>query len=334
MSLPFSTTTIVATTLLGIVITIFVLVITLLGSAVEQAKKEESAVEEEKRNKSESQRTEIKAQVRDLTRTVGDCDDGVLREKINDLSKKLSNLDKVKKDFDNKLQGIQKKYALLKVTPGIVFPGGCFLASILLNEIARVCSYANLGLALWLLSVVVVGIGVWRICLLLTFTYEIGTRSSEFQSKNLVDSFQKALALHEKEKEEELEIDFKETNFPYICEIDQEITFTFLVNLKKGKILRDASVWFFVPDEFVLISPSESWRQSAYSFIPNIRTVKVSVGDMSRGTSSAPQTLRLKSPNKEGEFSIVCILKAEGYSGKKQELKITTIDIGSIEYKQ
>jgi len=175
---------------------------------------------------------------------------------------------------------------------------------------------------LWLLSVSAIIVGIYRLCRCLLLVQEVSIASEEFQTKKLVEAFKTALKLHEKEKEEELSIEFRDT-FPYTCSRNTELEINFLVWLKKGKIARQAEVWFYVPDGFGLISPSEekSWRQNNNFIVPNIRTIKINLGNISTGPST-PGSLKIKSPNVAGKYFLMYLLLAEGYFSSRKQIEV------------
>ena len=82
-------------------------------------------------------------------------------------------------------------------------------------------------------------------------------------------------------------------------------------------------MWFFVPDEFGLISPAEDkrWRQGSNYVVPNIRTVKVVIGKVSIGPFS-PATLKIKCPHAEGEYFLFYKIYGDDYENKRTEAKI------------
>jgi hypothetical protein len=117
--------------------------------------------------------------------------------------------------------------------------------------------------------------------------------------------------------------DFRNIKFPYTSSRDTEIKIEFMVGLKKGKIAKKVAVWFFVPDGFGFISPPEekSWRQTDKFIVPNIRTVKIELGDINKGVSMRG-SLKVKSPNITGEYFLMYYLQADGYSSDTERIKI------------
>lgn len=230
---------------------------------------------------------------------------------------------KNRKKFNVQLKNIQNKYSLFDFKKSVIFPGGFFILAILLNEVARIYEKASVSIFLWIFAIVAIGIGIYRLCQALMLVQEISIASEEFQIKKFAQAFKIALVSHEKEKEEELSIEFRDITFPYSCNLNNELEINFRVKLKKGKIARKVEVWFYIPDSFGLISPSEdkSWRQGNDFVVPNIRTVKINLGDISIGPYT-PGALKVRVPNVAGEYFLMYSLRADRYSSSRDQVKI------------
>jgi ABC-type multidrug transport system fused ATPase/permease subunit len=314
VGIPFAITSTIGITLLSVIVPFFIFAVTLLGNAIERAKEEESKTKEQERKDFEIKINDIENKIKAAKET-GDS---------SELEKQLEELKKNKKKFNVQLKNIQRKYSLLKFKESVVFPGGFFILSILLNEVAKIYEKSTtIGIYLWLLAVIAIAVGIYRLCQALILVQEVGIASEELQIKKFAQAIKIALVAHEKEKEEELSIEFREINFPYTCTANYELEINFRVKLKKGKIARKVEVWIYIPNGFVLVSPSEdkSWRQGNDFVVPNIRTVKINLSDISIGPYT-PGSLKVRVPNVAGEYFLMYSLRAEGYSGSREQVKI------------
>lgn len=229
-----------------------------------------------------------------------------------------------RKRFDKQVKNIRNKYSLIELKRSILFPASFFILSILANEITRVYfSPPIIAPIFWILSVLFLSIGIFRLFQSLSLVQEVSVSSEALQIKKMTEAFSVALEAHDKKKQEELAFTFRNIEFPYKGKPEEELTINFGVSLKKGRIVENVAVWFFVPDEFGLISPAEdkSWRQPSEFVVPNIRTVKVVMGRVSTGPVMVG-TLKIKCPHAEGEFFLLHTVYGDGCENKRSEAKI------------
>lgn len=230
-----------------------------------------------------------------------------------------------RKKFYKQVKKIRKKYSLIKFRQSILFPATFFILSILTNEITKI--YYNppaIVPILWILSVIFLSTGIFKVSKCLLLIQEVSVSSEELLIKKMAQAFTIALEINEKKKQEELEIEFKDIEFPYHSKPKEKLTINFRMRLTKGRIAKNVVVWFYIPDEFVLISPdvSKSWRQEPDFVVPNIRTVQIHLENISIGPYT-PGTLKVKCSETEGEYFLMYRIFAEGYSGERCGAKIT-----------
>jgi len=320
MPLPIINT--ISFTLFGVTIPVFIFAVTLLGNAIKKAQEEEDKAKEQEKKDFELKITDLENKIK-AAKESGDSSE--LETKLKEI---LSN----KKNFDKQVKKIRNKYSLIGLKKSILFPAGFFILSILSNEITSIYfSPPLIAPIFWFLSVSFLSIGIFMLYQSLSLIQEVSISSEDLQMRKMTTAFSIALATHDSKKQEELGIIFEDIKFPYKAKPEEELTIHLLIKLIKGKIVENVAVWFFVPDEFGLISPSEdkSWRQGAGYVVPNIRTIKVVIGKVSKGTNS-PATLKIKCPHAEGEYNLLYKIYGDGYDGERNEAKIIIGDIGEI----
>jgi len=180
------------------------------------------------------------------------------------------------------------------------------------------------AICFWILAIVFICCGIFRVIKALRLVQEISLINEEFQIKKMSTAFSNALIGHDKSKEPELDISFRDISLPIRTKINTNLTINFRVKLTNGSYVEDVYVWFYVPDGFVLIKPSEneSWRQGADFTIPNIRTVKVHMGKVSIGPYT-PGNINLQTPSVCGEYILIYKIFGTGYQTKdREEIKI------------
>lgn len=313
----YETTTSLNLVLIAAIITVFIFAVTLLGNVIERAREEKTETKRQKHKDFEIKINDIENKVK-TAKEKGDPD-----KLIKELQRQLRELKKNREKFDKQLKQIQNKYSLLRFKQSVIYPGRFFIFSISLNEFAKIyIDNIEISITLWISSVIAIGIGIYRMCRCLLLVQEISAVSEEFQAKRLVQALITALDSREKKKEEELSISFQEISFPHTCSQNTELRIPFRVILEKGKIARRVRVWFFIPDGFELIAPKTSWPQSSNFIVPNIRTVKIELGDVSIGPWK-PGSLRIRTPDTAGDYFLMYTLYAEGYRSARDQLKIT-----------
>jgi hypothetical protein len=312
MSLPFSTTTTIAITLLAVTIAVFVLAVSLLGNAIERAKEEKTKAEEQERKDTEARISGIENKIKEVKETGN----------IAKLETELGKLKRTKKEAEAEIKRIQKKYSLLEFKKCVLYPSCFFLSAIVLNEVAKIYEMdTEFSIASWVLSIILMGIGVYRLRLCLILAQEVSVTSEEFQTKKLVEAVRNALDLQEKGKLAELELSFRRINFPHKCKKDTEIEIMFWVSLKKGIVARRSKVYFFIPDGFEPIYPSESWRLPEDASLPNIRVISVELGDIDIGLRTGGM-IKIRTPKISGEYELMYNLYAEGYYSQGEKVGI------------
>jgi hypothetical protein len=150
-------------------------------------------------------------------------------------------------------------------------------------------------------------------------------RESDTYSK-LKNSVKIALQEYDQDKKEETKVEFVEKIFPLNVASSSEIEIKFRVTLIKGKLLQNSNAWFYIPDGVEMIDPPEkvSWRQPSDYIFPNIRTVKIPLGNISIGPA-IPRILKIRAPSNTGKFILRYTVRAEGYLGKQEEVTLFAV---------
>ena len=321
----FETTTLLASLLLSILVPFFVFTTTLLGSASTRIKEEE----ERARGQDKKEFDERIKKVEDELRKSQESGD------IKELKDKLDELIENRKKSEEHIKAIRQKYDSIKLHGVVIYPGASFLLSCILATGASV--YLNdsyyLSLVLWIAALVFLAHGIRAVYIALARVQEIATASEEYRirehSRMLEQAFSSALASHEEKKKEVLKIDFVDTTFPISSGLGKELEIPFRVRLTQGKIVRSVDIWFFVPDGFDLLEPDAFWRQAKEFTVPNIRTFKVLLGDISIGPYR-PGSLKVKTPGVPGEHKMLYSIRGEGYT---DEIKEFVVRVGNTENK-
>lgn len=299
-----------AVALLSVSVPVFIFIITLLGNAIERAKNEEDKVRDQ--------------QLKDFELKITDMDNKIKALKDSGDSTQLGRLVKefgiMQKEHAQQLNRIKSKYSALEFKNCVLVPGGLFLFAILCFEL--VTKNIISPYILWLLSIISMVMGVYKLCICLKLAQEISKSSEENNMKHMTEAFKNAMIAVRDETAEELDITFK-NKFPLKCKINEDISINYKATLNKGKIAHDTEVWFFVPDGFQLIDPPEkdAWRQGEDFVIPNIRTIKIKIGNIRKHTS-IPSSIKIKAPSLSGNYYIMYRLASDEYQSDREKLKV------------
>ena len=313
--MPFNFIISISNTLIGISVAVFVFAVTLLGDAIERARKEESKAKDAERKEYELKINNLENKIK-LAKESGDP---------KSLKIELQVLLKNKENFEDLLKKIQHKYSLLTFKKCVIFPVAFFIIAILLSEIGNIYQINYISFLAWLLSLFSIVVGSKRISESLILVEEISSTSEEVKHGKLIMAFKSALTAHEKDKEIELTLSFRDIEFPHECDKNSEITIKFGVELQKGNFAKNAKVYFYIPDGFVLINPPElkSWRQNSKFVVPNIRTIKNELGDINVGLITR-SFITINAPDSNGEYFVFYTLLADGYCSEKKKIGIKT----------
>ncbi len=329
MFLPFEFISTFAGILVAAVVTVFIFAVTLLGRAIEYAKEDETKIQAERTSG-------FQEKISDLQNRLNEAK---LKGDSKDLEDELGKLTKDRELHEQKLSSIKKKYSYIGFHEAVIHPNLVFILSMLLAQIGAdlVRFIVNTPLEVYLVPLFIVAFsllsyGIYRFCKTLILIQGIASRpiKENFGKEDVINIIERIFIKREEEiqkkNEEKLVIKFVNITFPLQCKIDQEMELSFRVSLVQGKIIRDVNVWFFIPDEITLLQPSEevSWRQGSDYDLPNIKTVKVSIGDVSKGIFISGK-LKMKMPSLPTTFQIFYRVYGEGYRDERigQEVNIT-----------
>ncbi len=299
-------------TFLAVSPTVFVFSVTLLGDAIGRSKQEEKAARE---NDKINIQKNIKEIEESLQKAKKDGD-------TTELTSRLAQLQNKQRETEKKIKDIKIKYTSIDFKNTVVYPGVAFLLSILISPFSASAYHIPFfsQVLLFLYGI----IKIYR-SLLLVQQISASKKTNEHYDQ-LKTALRTALEEYYRSTKEEVSIEFPNKAFPLNIATSTELPINFRAKLTKGSVLKNAYVWFFVADDLELVDPpeTESWRQSADHNPPNIRTVKIGLGNLSVGPY-IPQILKLKMPATPGKYLLRYAVKGEGYSGPSKDLTIIVL---------
>ena len=302
-------------TLLLLAPTIFVFSVTLLGSAIEHSSEEEKTARE-------NEKTSIQKEIDEVKNLIDQAQQNL---DTSNLIGRLESLKKRKVETESKVNKIKIKYRRIDFTNTVAYPSAAILFCLALGPIGTWLS-ADSFIAvtlLVLLQLILIFYTVTKFTMSLMLVQEISATKKEAEAyTKLTKAFTSALEQHAQSSQGEAALYFVDKKFPLNVSKDSDLDIAFKLRLTKGTFLDDAKVWFFIPDGFELISPSESWRQRSDYNLPNIRTVQFAIGKLSVGSYSVIKHLKLKTPSVEGKYLLRYKVYADGYGSSDNDFNI------------
>jgi DNA-binding protein H-NS len=302
--------------LLAVSPTVFIFSVTLLGDVLEKSQQEENAA---RQNEKETISKRIAKTEATLKRAKQDGN-------IEELEGQLAALKKDSGVTDKQIRRIKHKYSRVNFENTVVLPCTAFLLLMLVGVIGGLLGHHNYvnGYLLVILQVVLLVYGGTKLFLTLNLVqYIIATKDRNEPYARLRETIKTAMTEYYQGMKEDVKFEFTNVTFPMNVAAGMELSIKFRVSLVKGSVLRDAYVWFFVADGFTLVDPPEekSWQQGTNYNPPNIRTVKISLGNVSIGPYT-PGTLKVITPTNSGKYLLRYAVRAEGFSGSSTDVTV------------
>ena len=287
----------------------------MLGNAIERASQEEKKAKEKRLDS-------FKIQINDLENKIK-----VLKESrdATQVAAQTKELAKLQKQQGKELSQIRTKYSALEFKHSILIPGGLFVLSALLSEISK--SFVSnfwVYVVIWGLSVTTIILGILKLSRSLILAQEISRTSDELQMKRMTESFKAAMVAVNQESEVALSITFKNISGAQTYKPSAELSINFSVKVTNGKIAHNVEIWFFIPDEFGLVSPPEkdAWRQDTGFVPPNIRTIRKKLDTVRFGVNS-PSYITVRTPALSGKYLILYRIYSDEYASNREQIELT-----------
>lgn len=303
---------------------VFIFTVTFLGTAVEKIRKEEKDTTEKEDASTKKEISKLEAKIKKAKR------DG----KTDDLLDNLDKLKKHKKETDEKIKKIKNKYSSISLVNVCIYPFSCLLIAAFLAQVgaeklaempgSQLLNTLNIAFLLAILALYIFSFG--KLYSALCLVQEMSSNKKENETfDRLKDTIKTALLEDRESSKSEVDIKF-DKSFPLNVNTLTDFTIDFKISLQKGTVLNNVAVWFFVPDGLELIEPDEksSWRQGADYNPPNIRTVKVFVGNMSVGPYNR-QEMKIKTTATVGKYRIKYKIYGDGYVSIDKYLELAVV---------
>lgn len=298
--------------LIAIVVATFVLGASLLGRAIKEF--------------SETEENTLKAQKEQLGKDIENLKIQVNKIKASNdtktLKNKLGELENIQRKNELELRQIRTKPKLLTVNGSVVYPAALFLVSLFLSVGAKLFPQAWLSIPIWLLSIIFVGFGCYRVYQSLGVIEKVAITTEQAYLRSTKEAFEAALESREEAKRPLLELEFLPEKPPFTLKPDSIHEIKYVVQLKKGDFVEDTEVRFYVPDGFDFPGLVKSQTGSGSFFAaPNMSYTVVSVGTVKLGLFHRLK-INIKTPTKSGTYTIIYFINGKGFASEKRDFII------------
>lgn len=295
---------------------VFIFSVTLLGDAIERSRQEENTARENEKINIQN----------DIKNTEGALKKAKKDGNMTELTNQLDILKKRQGETEKKIGEIKIKYNRIDFKNTVFLPYIAFLTSLVLEPITFFLwtRHATVSMVVFVLQIFLLAYGINKIYHSLGLVQNISKNKKESDHYDrLKEAFRLALFEDRQNTKEEASLEFTNISFPLNVAPQMELSIPFRVKLTKGSIIKNTSIWFHVADGIDLIDPpeSKSWKQGPDYSPPNIRTVKIDLGDLNIGPF-IPRTLKIKTPSISGKYLLRYAIRGEGYDGPRKDFYI------------
>ncbi|MDP1677145.1 MAG: hypothetical protein Q8L88_09780 [Bacteroidota bacterium] len=298
-------------TLAGIGIAVFTFTVTFLSDAIEESRRKQNDAEKKKA-------ADFELKVNDLQNKINEFKGSGNSEGVETILKEIN---KEKKKQEKEIKRIRDKYNSLQFNQSILIPGSAFIVSYICSEVYKSNQLTFvIGIVFWIVSLLLLVYGTYRVLLCLSVVQEISL-VSENPKTRMKMAFLEALKAHDLENQESVNMIFNKQTFPLKISPGTELKFNYRVSVLSGKSVHNCEAWFFIPDGFDLILPTEHFRQADDFVVPNIRTIRIQHNTVTKGTAT-PGLLICNAPKINGKYYILYRVKSEEVSSERQSLEI------------
>lgn len=310
-----------AVTLLAVLLPVYVLAVSLLGRAIGIAR-------EEKRRIAADQEQQAKLETSAAAKELSEGQADAARTRLN-----LAN--KEEQEATKRLAKVDKRYNLLTLKCCVIIPGALLLAGAALSAAAgslgsdasATASTFWLSVSLWILSLVLVGVALFRLIHALLVVEEVSLSSDEIAMRRNVDALKTALLAIEEEKRPELTLEWPEDAPPFKVNAGDEINIAFAARLSKGEVARNVSVFLLVPPGFQFPGKAAIRQRANHPIAPDYLLHESRKYDVLANVARI-DTMTVKCCEETGWYKFYYQIACEGFSGSFEEI---SIEVNAVE---
>jgi len=299
--------------LLAIIITVFVFAVSQVGRATETASEEQQEILLKQKEAKVKQIEKIQKQLEEAKKE-GHLDEPKL---LPELQQELQNTEEEFASYEVQLRKLEERIVLIRRRGAVIYPGTSFISAIILTITASglAVSYNYIAIPLWIISIVALVFGSYRVFKTLGAIEEVTITSKEAQEK-LPDAVKAALRELEEERRPELEITYKGAQPPFKVKAGSERIIEFTITLSKGEIAKDPEIYFTAPPGFGFPDCPRRPPPLAEGYDDYV-CAAIKCGNIPKGTYFL-RNVKIKAPDKTGSYTLFHNTICEGFkSGRK-----------------
>lgn len=309
MAVVYQLTFFLALGLLAMIGAIFVFAVSQVGRATESASREQQDILIKQKDAKTKQIEKIEQQLAEAKK-VGQLDESKLFEQFQETKEEIVG-------YENELKRIKERIELIRRKGAVIYPGVAFLVVVALTMIAsglfQYQSHLTAALWLWIISIVALVFGIYRIFRTLGAIEQVTVTSQEATEK-LPEAVKSALRELEAEKKPKLVVSLRETELPLRIVAESQTDIKFVLKIESGDAARDAGIFVHAPSVFEFLP--ESVQCAPIGKIQDIDHVSayLEVGNFVRGMRKTKK-VTLKAPSQPDNYIIYYRCLCEGYDG-------------------
>lgn len=313
----------IASIFIAVTIPTFTFATTLLKNAVSKFEAEQKTISESHALDEETRIAQIKKKVKSLSGKDSK------EKQLQQLREELEALTKQQRKNKKEKRKNEARYGALRLNHSVTIPTVCLLIVIVLCNVATftfnkltVDTGLLLKVLLLCLSVIFLVYAFYKIYCTLSLVEEVSMPGEDFQTKQFADAVGKVLKEHFSSQEEEARIDFGRNIILHAGEL---ATLKFGIRITKGRVIKDAQIFFYFREGFSLPDGVPSVTQRAEFSIPRALTLIKDVGDVSIGIRR-PSEIEFFVPKETGKYIISYQIFGQGYKKDIENLCVEVVD--------
>lgn len=256
--------------------------------------------------------------------------------------KSLKDAKKQEHEFDKESKVLKQNYKVFTVYGGVIFPACFFLAAMVLSALAwglGASGEVSFYIGGWRFyttpflyglvpaSLVLIGFGIARLHSSLQRIREVAITAEEITMRRDVETFKTAYRELEAEAAPILTFScFKPDHLPIRIEAEEQIVVTCALELERGQVAEDISVYIYAPAgfDFPDLEPSKKWLLDDKQVFPGYLMRKQEISRLKKGLIKYVY-FTIKAPSKIGTFKIKYDVNCKGLERLPGEIGIKVI---------
>jgi len=242
-------------------------------------------------------------------------------------------LNRAKKEQElatKRLKQVDKRYNLLTLRCCVIFPGAILLGAAALSVVAESLLRGDtdvgilfwLAMVAWFLSLVLVGVAVYRLIRALLVVQDVSLSSDEVALQRTKEALKAALLEVEEARRPELEFMWKCEETPLRVRRSEKFEIQHTCRVSRGDVARNLRIAIHIPPGFAFEGEDGITVQDAdHSELPSYFTTDSVHEALTPGINALTKT-KIVAPDDDGEYTLFGEANCEGFRGERMPLEV------------